>query len=109
MTPKEQREWLAQQMRGLANRMAVNCHQAMRDIERQYQWECSVELRHWWAQLEQARTVLKQTPPKADQRSRIEREIEEVIEEAMRGEAVEAVEDASSTPKPDWRELVGQR
>jgi hypothetical protein len=111
--------------------LAVNCQKMMRDIERQYQWQNSAELRHWWAQMEQARVVLTQEPPVTDQRSRIEREIDVAIAEAM-SEPVEAPPPsaaaavlicgsagsggvgnggaiASSTPEPDWSELVGQR
>ena len=131
MTPKLQREQLAANARGVANRLAVNCQKMMREIERQYQWQSNAELRHWWAQMEQARLVLTQVPPVVDQRSRIEREIDAAIAEAM-GEPVEAPPSstaaavltcgsagsggvgigggiASSTPEPDWRELVGQR
>ena len=131
MTQKFQREQLAANARGVANRLAVNCQMMMRDIESQYQWQSSAELRHWWAQMEQARLVLTQEPPVTDQRSRIEREIDAEIAEAMRepveappssaaaavlncgsagsGGGVDGGVSASSTPEPDWSELVGQQ
>ena len=118
------RELMERETRATTNRLAVTCQASVRSIESSPHWKSSPELRHWWAALCQARTVLNQSPPATT--TRAEREVAQLLAELDEVDELQVVNPAESPPAgsggavaplapepdaitadPSWGELLG--
>ena len=100
-----QKERRIELLRGLTNRLAVNCHSGIYAIEEIPGWEKNPELNQWHSQLLVARDALQKQP--SPKRSALM--VPAVDPPAGGGGGQIGGAMAPSTAALDWHELVGQQ